>query len=70
MRKHSEATLVVLTASQSGNKILIKYTDNGVGSDVKKNNGLQNAENRMKVIRGTITFESQINKGFSAIISV
>lgn len=70
MRKHSQATLVVLAASQSGRKIRIKYTDNGVGAIVKKKNGLENAENRMKAINGTISFDSKENKGFNAIITI
>jgi signal transduction histidine kinase len=70
MRKHSSATLVVLTATQSGRRITITYTDNGVGAIVKKKNGLENAENRMKAINGTISFDSKENKGFNAIITI
>ncbi|QIJ90036.1 hypothetical protein C7H62_2228 [Mesoflavibacter sp. HG96] len=44
MKKHSQATLVVIIFNQAQNKIEIKYSDNGIGCDIKKNNGLQNAE--------------------------
>lgn len=70
MRKHSEASLVVLTFNQSHKTISINYKDNGVGSVLIKRNGLQNAENRINVIQGFITFESELNKGFNAQIRI
>ncbi|HEY5687757.1 MAG TPA: hypothetical protein VIS27_05560 [Yeosuana sp.] len=70
MRKHSKATLVVLSFSQKGKKIIIDYKDNGIGTDLIKNNGLHNTENRMEFINGTITFESQVNNGFRARVSL
>lgn len=70
MKKHSDATLVLLKFQQIGKKIEINYSDNGVGCDVKKNNGLQNAENRIHSIQGTITFESEKNNGFKAKIII
>ncbi|MFC5194771.1 tetratricopeptide repeat protein [Bizionia hallyeonensis] len=70
MKKHSSATIVVLDFKKQGRKVHIQYTDNGVGSNQKKQNGLQNAENRINTINGSITFKSQINEGFSALIIV
>jgi tetratricopeptide (TPR) repeat protein len=70
MKKHSQATNVVVTFQMLGNKVLINYKDNGVGANIKKGNGLQNAETRISDINGTITFESEINKNFQAIIKV
>jgi signal transduction histidine kinase len=69
MKKHSKASLVVLTFNQS-NKLVINYSDNGIGSEIKKHNGLQNAENRIQSINGTITFESQITNGFKVKITI
>jgi signal transduction histidine kinase len=69
MKKHSKASLVVLTFNQS-NKLIINYSDNGIGSEIKKHNGLQNAENRIQSINGTITFESQITNGFKVKITL
>lgn len=70
MKKHSEATVVVLAFHQSQKHIIINYTDNGKGCRLEKNNGLLNAENRIATINGTITFESEINKGFKAKITI
>src|SRR5690554_1182854 len=70
MKKHSQATLVVLSFKQNGAKIHINYKDNGIGCELKIQNGLQNTENRIKSIKGSIIFKSEINKGFQASIIV
>lgn len=70
MKKHSQASIVVLSFNQNQNKLLIEYKDNGVGCVIKKQNGLQNTENRINTLNGSITFKSQINEGFQVLISV
>ncbi|MEM5540058.1 ATP-binding protein [Olleya sp. AS48] len=68
MKKHSQANIVVVVFSQNNKKVTINYNDNGVGTLLKKNNGLQNVENRIQSVNGTITFTSTVNKGFKANI--
>ncbi|WP_034059329.1 tetratricopeptide repeat-containing sensor histidine kinase [Lacinutrix jangbogonensis] len=70
MRKHSEASFVIINFEKSTDKLIISYSDNGVGSTLKKANGLENVENRISTIKGTVTFETETNKGFKAIIKV
>jgi len=70
MKKHSQATNVALTFNTSNNKIAINYTDNGIGCKIKKGSGLLNMGNRIKSIKGTIIFESEINNGFKVKITV
>ena len=70
MKKHSEAEIVALTFKTIRKKIAITYSDDGVGTNLKKSTGLQNVENRIKSIKGTIIFESEINKGFKSKITV
>lgn len=70
MAKHSKASAVVLNFDQKGKNIFIKYADNGKGCEIKTKNGLQNAESRIEAINGTITFESEPNKGFKATITI
>jgi signal transduction histidine kinase len=70
MKKHSQASIVVLTFTQNYNKIHIEYKDNGIGCIINKQNGLQNTENRIKTLNGSITFKSQINEGFHVLIRV
>ncbi|MFV8392606.1 tetratricopeptide repeat-containing sensor histidine kinase [Flavobacterium sp. LB2P6] len=67
MKKHSQCSLVVLTFKKNGNKLQIDYTDNGIGATLKQlnsKNGLQNIENRIQAIKGTITFDTKLDKRF------
>jgi signal transduction histidine kinase len=71
MKKHSEASLVGITFTKIKKQIIIKYVDNGKGAtktQLLAKNGLQNVENRIAEIKGTITFESSPNEGFKAEI--
>lgn len=70
MKKHSEATLVVIKFGKQNRKIAIDYKDNGKGQTIKRGNGLANVENRIQSINGTFTFESETNAGFTAKIRV
>ncbi|WP_353511548.1 tetratricopeptide repeat-containing sensor histidine kinase [Flavobacterium panacagri] len=72
MKKHSEASVVVLKFETDTNKIFIHYSDNGKGCEKSKiiKNGLQNMENRILAIKGTITFETEPNKGFKVKITM
>lgn len=68
MKKHSQASLVVILFSIEKNKIFIKYTDNGIGNEIFTKNGLQNAETRIKSVGGQFNFESSKGRGFKAEI--
>jgi signal transduction histidine kinase len=70
MRKHSEASVVVLSFKKQDKKIKISYSDNGRGCDLKMNTGLQNTENRIDSINGIISFETEPNQGFKSKISL
>jgi len=72
MKKHSQASLVVLKFENTANTILIDYTDNGKGCQKEQiiKNGLQNMENRILAIKGTITFETEPDKGFKVKTSI
>jgi len=72
MRKHSSCSLVVIGFETYKKGVEINYSDNGIGCsdllNLKK--GLQNAENRILSINGTITFETETNKGFKAKLKI
>ncbi|WP_434037183.1 tetratricopeptide repeat-containing sensor histidine kinase [Formosa sp. 4Alg 33] len=70
MKKHSNASIVVLKFSKSRRKIVVAYSDNGNGCEIKKGSGVQNMETRIKSTNGTITFESEPDKGFKAKITI
>lgn len=64
MKKHSGAALVLIKFSVENNRVLIQYTDNGKGMTEGQpliKNGLQNAENRIFAIGGSLTFEPSAN---------
>jgi signal transduction histidine kinase len=70
MKKYSQANFVIIGFDSDQNNVKIDYSDNGVGLSEKLilKNGLQNAENRIQAVKGILTFDSQINKGFKAKI--
>lgn len=72
MRKHSSCSLVVIGFETYKKGVEINYSDNGIGCsdllNLKK--GLQNAENRILSINGTIIFETETNKGFKAKLKI
>ncbi len=70
MRKHSRATLAVVSFSQNGKKITVNYRDNGLGTRLQKQTGLQNAENRILAMNGSITFETEPQKGFKVMFTL
>jgi signal transduction histidine kinase len=73
MKKHSQASVVVLKFNVLGKKIIIQYSDNGTGLPDNKiilKNGLQNAETRMKSVNGYITFENESGKGLKATLEI
>ncbi|WP_179353650.1 tetratricopeptide repeat-containing sensor histidine kinase [Winogradskyella vidalii] len=70
MKKHSEASIAVISFQNKPNKVIITYKDDGLGCDIKKSTGLRNVENRIVAINGSIIFDSEPNKGFKSIIEI
>lgn len=72
MKKHSEAPVVSIKFNTDSNSLLIDYSDNGKGCEKSKiiKNGLQNMEIRILAVKGTITFETEPNKGFKVKITM
>ena len=71
MKKHSQASNVVMRFENNGEQIKIYYTDNGVGMPKDKgfNNGLRNTGNRIEEINGAIIFDTEVEKGLKIQIS-
>lgn len=72
MKKHSAASLVIVKFENNQKSILIDYADNGKGcaKEVIIKNGLQNMENRILAIKGTIIFDTEPEKGFKVKIAL
>ena len=72
MKKHSQASLVALIFSLEKNQLLVKYSDNGAGTELatlQSGNGIKNLQNRLKSVNGNIIFDTQ-GKGLKAEISL
>jgi len=71
MKKHSRASLVVLQFEEEKNQWKLRYSDNGIGFNTKKSSGgLQNVENRIFAVHGSISFDSEPDKGLKINLTV
>lgn len=72
MKKHSQASLVVIDFNLNSKKIEITYTDNGLGATKEQlslKNGLTNIESRMASIDGQSNFDISSGKGFHVLLT-
>lgn len=71
MKKHSQATNVVIKFEEKADHCLITYFDDGIGipEGTPPKNGLTNTGNRIKAIHGEITFDAGTGKGLQIQIS-
>ncbi|AVR47073.1 ATP-binding protein [Christiangramia fulva] len=73
MKKHSRASLVAIIFSRKNRFLEISYSDNGIGcteKSIKNGNGIQNVENRIFSLHGSITFETEKGKGVKISIKI
>ena len=72
MKKHSQSSIVAISFKKNAQNIHIEYSDNGIGITTDKfilKNGLQNVENRIVNLNGSINFDITPGKGFKVSIS-
>jgi hypothetical protein len=70
MKKHSKASLVLVSCKKVKNQLEMSYADNGIGfkeNNIVFKNGLKNMEIRIKEIKGTVSFENKPNVGLKVI---
>ena len=73
MKKHSQCSLAVISFKVNEKRLQIDYSDNGLGAvsdKINSRNGLQNVENRILAIKGTITFDTKPGKGFKTSFTI
>ena len=72
MKKHSQCSLASVLIKSTKKGLQINYSDNGIGTDnlLHLKNGLQNVENRILSINGTINFDTAPEKGFKVKIEI
>lgn len=66
MKKHSQAKFASLKFEKFEDRIGIKYTDNGIGLNIRsseKKSGIKNMENRIEQLGGKINFEPNPKNG-------
>ena len=71
--KHSKASKITLELNQIKDHLSLIYYDNGIGfikEEIEPGMGLKNLESRVDNLDGTITIDSQPNKGTTTIIDV
>lgn len=75
--KHANADKIVVSINYEIEKLIIRVRDNGKGFDTElqrsypnKGLGLRNIHNRLKLIKSSISFQSEPGKGTSAIIEI
>lgn len=75
--KHAQADKILVSMNYEAEKLVINVWDNGKGFDIQtqqlypnKGLGLRNIHNRLKLIKGTIFFESEPKKGTTATIEI
>lgn len=71
MKKHSQASIVIISFTNTKNDITVDYSDNGKGLEINeiKKSGIANAENRIQNINGSVTFDATSN-GLKVKISI
>jgi signal transduction histidine kinase len=71
MKKHSRASLVVLQFEEEKHQWKLRYSDNGIGFNTKNcTGGLQNVENRIFAVLGSISFDSEPDKGLKINLTI
>lgn len=74
--KHSEASICTIKITHQNQEILMRIEDNGVGFDAKKvisnnlGNGFSSIKERVKILKGTIDINSDLQKGTIFIIKI
>lgn len=71
MDKHSQATEVLFQFAEKEQQIHITYSDNGIGlpQGLVFKNGLSNTGNRIRHINGSLTFDTETEKGLQIQIA-
>jgi signal transduction histidine kinase len=71
---HGKSAAISILFDEKEGKKMCKYSDNGIGFDIKnivnyEGLGLKNIESRVAILDGTIVMKSELNKGMSAIFN-
>ncbi len=73
--RHGKAKNIKLVLELANSKLVLNYSDNGIGFDLKraqyqKGLGMKNIESRVELLNGTLKIDSEINKGTNFTINI
>ena len=69
--KHAQASNIFLALKLTNDEIHLNFMDNGKGiSEIIKGNGLLGIDSRLKLVDGTVNYESSIGEGFVCNICI
>lgn len=74
MKKHSQASLIMINFKMEGSRLVVSYSDNGIGAskeNLANGHGIKNMEQRLKTVRGKIIYEDHLDRpGTKATITI
>lgn len=71
--KHSQATSISMKMHFSEFEFNFEYADNGIGTKATEKSsgiGIKNIQSRVQALNGKVKFDSQVNEGYKASISI
>lgn len=69
MKKHSQASMAAVTFKKEARKLVIQYSDNGIGVGDEQQT-LKSVENRIQVLQGVLTLDAQPDEGLQVSIII
>src|SRR5690606_3780292 len=73
MKKHSQASLIMINLKMEGTRLIVRYSDNGIGTS-KENlingHGIKNMRQRLKTVKGKINYDHSEGSGTKATITI
>jgi len=67
MKKHSQASFVMIAFAEEFQKLIVNYSDDGIGIDSKAPK-LKSVENRIQLLKGVLTLDAQPDEGLKVNI--
>lgn len=73
MKKHSQASLIMINLKMEGTCLTVRYSDNGIGTtkeSLTSGHGIKNMQQRLKTVKGEINYDHSEGPGTKATITI
>ncbi len=73
MKKHSQASLIMINLKMEGTCLTVRYSDNGIGitkESLTSGHGIKNMQQRLKTVKGEINYDHSEGPGTKATITI